>query len=68
MSAIAEKSGKRNRIGHLSHDLGVYVGKKYYSHKKKVSERPKPEIPTEEEFYKLYDPYDTFGPFGPYWG
>jgi len=70
MSTTAEKSGKKLRKGHLSHDLGIYVGKKVYLHKKKKHEKSEhqPDLPTEEDFYRLYDPYDIFGPFGPYWG
>jgi hypothetical protein len=67
MSTTAEKSEKKHKTGHLSHDLGLYLGKKVCLHKKKKHEKPKhhPDIPTEEDFYRLYDPYDIFGP---YWG
>ena len=69
MKTTPERSKKKRTKGRISHAFGVYVGRKYYSHKKKTRKKPKHEFEdiTEEEFHKLYDPYDIFGPFGPYW-
>ncbi len=69
MSTTAEKSEKKHGTGHLSRDLGHYLGRKVYLHKKKKREKPKhePDLPAEDDPQRLYDPYDIFGPFGPYW-
>ena len=65
MRHITVKTRKKHMSGHLSHDFGMYVGRKIGAHRKK-KEDSKKEPANKERRGNIFYQYDFRGPFGPF--